>query len=136
MIAKGCPKCEQQVPVACKACRCGYSFFNAKRVATKVLSPTVDSCRRRTQRVRREKPNYYDALEFDKQVRKTKRRHSECDLDDEIQKGGKNKRRKVKKEEEDDDEAINNLSPEKQYQCALILEELNRKLQIVTWKPT
>lgn len=26
--------------------------------------------RRRTQRVRREKPNYYDALEYDKQLKK------------------------------------------------------------------
>lgn len=57
-----------QVPVACKACPCGHSFFNARRT-TRVLSPSSDF-RRRTQRVRREKPNYYDALEYDKQVRK------------------------------------------------------------------
>ncbi|CAH0562103.1 unnamed protein product [Brassicogethes aeneus] len=135
MIAKGCPKCEQQVPVACKACPCGYSFFNAKRGATKVLSPTVES-RRRTQRVRREKPNYYDALEFDKQVRKSKTRHSECEIDEDLKKDGKAKRRKIKKEEEEDDEVITSLSAEKQYQCSLILDELNRKLQVVTWKPT
>lgn len=86
MIAKGCPKCEQQVnkildmygidykqwfvqvPVACKACPCGHSFFNARRT-TRVPSPGED-IRRRTQRVRREKPNYYDALEYDKQLKK------------------------------------------------------------------
>lgn len=68
MIAKGCPKCDQQVPVACKACPCGHSFFNARR-NTRAASP-AEEIRRRTQRVRREKPNYYDALEFDKQVKK------------------------------------------------------------------
>ncbi|XP_044764876.1 UPF0547 protein C16orf87 homolog [Coccinella septempunctata] len=132
MIAKGCPKCDQQVPVACKACPCGYSFFNARRTA-RVLSPGADM-RRRTQRVRREKPNYYDALEYDKRARKTKR-HSECEDEDVNKKEGKRKK-KVKKEEEEDDDLINNLPPEKQKQCAIILEELNRKLQMVTWKPT
>lgn len=57
-----------QVPVACKACPCGHSFFNAKKT-TRVPSPGED-IRRRTQRVRREKPNYYDALEYDKQLKK------------------------------------------------------------------
>lgn len=110
--------------------------------------------RRRTQRVRREKPNYYDALEYDKRVRKvmysqffsafnaiikeylqTKQRHSECEDDDNNKKEGKRKK-KAKKEEEEDDDLVNNLPPEKQKQCALILDELNRKLQGVTWKPT
>ncbi|EFA11507.1 UPF0547 protein C16orf87 homolog [Tribolium castaneum] len=136
MIAKNCPKCDQQVPVACKACPCGHSFFNSRRTA-RVLSPGAD-IRRRTQRVRREKPNYYDALEYDKQIRKIKTRNSECENDDE---GGKKdpskiKRKKVKKEEDEDDDVITNLSAEKQVQCSIILEELNRKMQMVTWKPT
>ncbi|KAL3289986.1 hypothetical protein HHI36_023366 [Cryptolaemus montrouzieri] len=133
MIAKGCPKCDQQVPVACKACPCGHSFFNARRTA-RVLSPGVDM-RRRTQRVRREKPNYYDALEYDKRIRKTKQRNSECDDDDNCKKEGKRKK-KVKKEEDEEDDIINSLPPEKQKQCAIILEELNRKIQMVTWKPS
>ncbi|GJQ67733.1 hypothetical protein Trydic_g21063 [Trypoxylus dichotomus] len=135
MIAKGCPKCDQQVPVACKACRCGYSFFNARR-NSKVLAHGDD--RRRTQRVRREKPDYYDSLEYDKQVKKTRSRNSECDNDDDTSKKDMNKpkRKKVKKEEEEEDDVVVNLSPEKQQQCSLILEELNRKMQLVTWKPT
>lgn len=54
--------------MACKACPCGHSFFNARRTA-RVLSPGED-IRRRTQRVRREKPNYYDALEYDKHIKR------------------------------------------------------------------
>lgn len=42
----------------------------------------------------------------------------------------------MKKEEDDDDDIMANLSPEKHLQCSLILEELNRKMQVVTWKPS
>lgn len=173
MIAKGCPKCDQQVPVACKACPCGHSFFQARRTS-RVLSPDAreregrestssssyslgatpasatsaasassadgDDLRRRTQRVRREKPDYYDALEYDKQVKKTRARNSECDDEDYIcsKRDGSSKprKKKVKKEEDDDDDLVNSLSAEKQLQCSLILAELNRKMQLVTWKPT
>jgi len=133
MIAKGCPKCEQQVPVACKACPCGHSFFNARRTS-RGLSPGED-IRRRTQRVRREKPNYYDALEYDKQIKRAKLRNSECD-DDDKKDPTKSKRRRVKKEDEEDDDSTTPLTPEKQLQCSIILAEINRKLQLVTWKPT
>lgn len=27
---KSCPECDQQVPVACKSCPCGYVFINRK----------------------------------------------------------------------------------------------------------
>lgn len=30
-IVKNCPKCEQNSAVASKTCKCGYSFFNARR---------------------------------------------------------------------------------------------------------
>lgn len=171
MIAKGCPKCDQQVcmpintyvqlrhnksqvPVACKACPCGYSFFNARRTA-RVSSPGEDM-RRRTQRVRREKPNYYDVLEYDKHIKKVKKalissydykfllqiklRNSECDNDEDYPggkvDGRKVKRKRVKKEEEDEDEGVTNLTAEKQAQCSIILAELNRKMQLVMWKPS
>ena len=63
----------KQVPVACKACPCGHSFFNARRNSIK-SPPSPDSGTmktRRTNRIKREKPNYYDALEYDKQTRKS-----------------------------------------------------------------
>lgn len=62
-----------KVPVACKACPCGHSFFNARRNSIK-SPPSPDSGvmkTRRTNRIKREKPNYYDALEYDKQMKKS-----------------------------------------------------------------
>lgn len=123
--------------MACKACPCGHSFFSARRNTARVLSAGDDSSRR-PQRVKREKPNYYDALEYDKQTRRTRLRSSECDDEDyNVKKdGAKTKKKKVKKEEEEEEDMFSNLSAEKQAQYGLILEELNRKLQLVTWRPT
>lgn len=50
--------------------------------------------------------------------------------------GRKVKRKRVKKEEEDEDEGVTNLTAEKQAQCSIILAELNRKMQLVMWKPS
>ncbi|KAG9474860.1 hypothetical protein GDO78_003362 [Eleutherodactylus coqui] len=30
MATKSCPQCDQQVPVACKSCPCGYIFISRK----------------------------------------------------------------------------------------------------------
>lgn len=76
-----------QVPVACKKCGCGHTFFVARRGASCVstnrenseeseemptspqgqeeLKPT-----RRSGRVTRERPNFYDALEYENQTRR------------------------------------------------------------------
>ncbi|KAF2905596.1 hypothetical protein ILUMI_00573 [Ignelater luminosus] len=120
------------VPVACKACPCGHLFFNARK-NSKTIFPGDDFLRR-TQRVRREKPNYYDSLEYDKQVKKAKLRNSECEEEDKKDQV-KIRRKKIRKEEEDDDESPIVLTPEKQLICSVILAEINRKLQVVTWKP-
>jgi len=108
MAAKNCPGCSKQVPVACKKCGCGHSFFTARRpnktkknkddvskkekvpsTATAKGSPAEvdvplpalrqpksedrDLPRRRTGRVQREKPNFYDALEYENQMRKLRK---------------------------------------------------------------
>ncbi|XP_034948802.1 UPF0547 protein C16orf87 homolog [Chelonus insularis] len=151
-ISKGCPKCEQQVPVACKACPCGYSFFNARRNSIK-SPPSPDSNStiktRRTNRIKR-RINYYDALEYDKQTRKTAkiRRAAELSSDNDCSQLNKKKKRKVGKtkgnktggngstgDDDDETEGVNTLSPEKQLTCSLILQELNSKMNNVAWKP-
>ncbi|XP_057661131.1 UPF0547 protein C16orf87 homolog [Diorhabda carinulata] len=137
MIAKICPTCKQQVPVACKSCPCGHFFYNAKRIAREFAIEA--DYRRRTSRVRRGKPNYYDALEFDKHIKKIKKRTSECDNEEEEDNkkdNGKSKKKKVKKDEEEDDEALTKLTPELQQHCQSILDQINIKLKMVTWKPT
>ncbi|XP_042824085.1 uncharacterized protein LOC122234015 isoform X1 [Panthera tigris] len=35
MATKSCPECDQQVPVACKSCPCGYIFINRKLLKVK-----------------------------------------------------------------------------------------------------
>ncbi|XP_011137690.1 UPF0547 protein C16orf87 isoform X2 [Harpegnathos saltator] len=135
-ISKGCPKCEQQVPVACKACPCGHSFFNARRNSIK-SPPSPDSGvmkTRRTNRIKREKPNYYDALEYDKQTKKSAK------LNKKKKRKGKGKGKNGSSngigDDDDEMEGINGLSPEKQLTCSLILQELNNKMKVVAWKPT
>ncbi|PBC26175.1 hypothetical protein APICC_09519 [Apis cerana cerana] len=134
-ISKGCPKCEQQlylitliVPVACKACPCGHSFFNARRNSIK-SPPSPDNGvmkTRRTNRIKREKPNYYDALEYDKQSKKSAKGKGK----------GKSGSNNGIGDDDDEMEGINSLSPEKQLTCSLILQELNNKMRVVAWKPT
>ncbi|XP_063979231.1 UPF0547 protein C16orf87 homolog [Diachasmimorpha longicaudata] len=149
-ISKGCPKCEQQVPVACKACPCGHSFFNARRNSMK-SPPSPDSGTMKTRRTNRIKRriNYYDALEFDKQTRKSAkiRRAAEAGSDHDCRQLNKKRKRKGKPkgrppgngsvgDDEDDTEGVSSLSPEKQLTCSLILQELNKKMGTVAWKPT
>ncbi|CAH1153838.1 unnamed protein product [Phaedon cochleariae] len=137
MIAKICPSCKQQVPVACKSCPCGHFFFNARRIAREFAIEA--DFRRRTSRVRREKPNYYDALEYDKHIKKMKKRISECDNeeDDDVKKENcKHKKKKLKKDEDEEDEIISKITPEVQQHCQMILDQINLKLKVVTWKPT
>jgi len=63
-----------QLPVACKACPCGHNFFSARRAVITAQAAEVrdegNMKRRRTERVKRGKPNYYDALEYEKQTKK------------------------------------------------------------------
>ncbi|CAD6214079.1 GSCOCG00011124001-RA-CDS [Cotesia congregata] len=151
-ISKGCPKCELQVPVACKACPCGHSFFNARRNSMK-SPPSPDGSgamkTRRTNRIKR-RINYYDALEYDKQTKKTAklRRAAEPNSFNNCAQLNKKKKRKVSKtksnrpggngsvgDDEEETEGVNALSPEKQLTCSLILQEINSKFLNVAWKP-
>ncbi|XP_050314127.1 UPF0547 protein C16orf87 homolog [Anthonomus grandis grandis] len=147
MIAKVCPSCKGQVPVACKSCPCGHFFYNARRIARE-FAMEADFLRR-TARVRREKPNYYDALEYDKHIKKLKKRLSESKNDDDDDEEmvvdkkyhKKDKLRKKKKskkniEEDDEDDPMAKLTPEILGHCSMILESLNSKMKVVMWKPT
>ncbi|XP_020706740.1 UPF0547 protein C16orf87 homolog [Athalia rosae] len=149
-ISKGCPKCEQQVPVACKACPCGHSFFNARRSSIK-SPPSPDGGvmkTRRTNRIKREKPNYYDALEYDKQTRKSAKikRATESGTDIDCRQLNKKRKRRGKGkgksggsvgagDDDEETEGVSALSPDKQLTCSLILQELNNKMGMVAWKP-
>ncbi|XP_013792581.2 UPF0547 protein C16orf87 homolog [Limulus polyphemus] len=75
MVTKLCPNCTNQVPVACKACPCGH-LFRRTLGGRKVSGTKTDSevkCRR-TERIRRERPDYFNALHFDNQLKKIRRK--------------------------------------------------------------
>nr|XP_046249195.1 UPF0547 protein C16orf87 homolog isoform X5 [Scatophagus argus] len=36
MATKSCPECDQQIPVACKSCTCGYVFISRKLLNAKL----------------------------------------------------------------------------------------------------
>ncbi|XP_041836624.1 UPF0547 protein C16orf87 homolog isoform X2 [Melanotaenia boesemani] len=36
MATKSCPECDQQIPVACKSCPCGYVFISRKLLNAKL----------------------------------------------------------------------------------------------------
>lgn len=75
MVTKPCPKCQQHVPVACKACPCGHVFFVARRpISVHKTGRTEEGevKRRRTERTKRERPDYFNSLQFDNELKKVK----------------------------------------------------------------
>ncbi|KAJ6638001.1 UPF0547 protein C16orf87 like [Pseudolycoriella hygida] len=160
-IVKNCPKCDHSVAVASKSCKnkaCGHSFFDAKRTTrSRSAQSAVDEeiLRRRTKRVRREKPNYYDSQEFDKKKKKKDRRllfnhqgRPKAICQEIPQRSSKSpatikestaaraKRRRLRKEQENGGgDACARLTTEKQELATLILSEINRKIASVVWRP-
>lgn len=97
MIAKSCPKCELQVAVASKSCKCGHTFFAARRGAD--CLPAVEDIRRRTGRVRRSQPQFYDAQHYQKQIkrRSPKKRSLSRSMDEDTKPKDKNESGKFSK---------------------------------------
>ncbi|XP_063802084.1 UPF0547 protein C16orf87 homolog isoform X2 [Pseudophryne corroboree] len=84
MATKSCPQCDQQVPVACKSCPCGYIFISRKLLharQTERLTPTSenrsDPKRRRTERIKRER--IISTVSKDLENRRRSRSNSQSD---------------------------------------------------------
>ncbi|KAG2469762.1 CP087 protein, partial [Polypterus senegalus] len=84
MATKSCPDCDQQIPVACKSCPCGYVFISRKLLNAKQSErsvPTIesksDAKRRRTERIRREKINSSSSKDLENRKRSRTNSHSE-----------------------------------------------------------
>ncbi|XP_046441364.1 UPF0547 protein C16orf87 homolog [Daphnia pulex] len=172
-ITKNCPSCSKHVAVACKNCLCGHIFFVARRSSALVSRmkeendkktsvsppppPEPTSSRsqsgiRRTERVKRDKPDFYNASEYDKQRKpKSSRQRLAAsvseDRDDLLgdefdqtvgNKGGRGRRRRKRTRAGDndekkieDDEAGPVLPLHKQLCLGINLCEINRKLVAV-----
>ncbi|XP_054626860.1 UPF0547 protein C16orf87 homolog [Dunckerocampus dactyliophorus] len=138
MATKSCPECDQQIPVACKSCPCGYVFISRKLLNAKsndCSSPNaaedkLDSKRRRTERIRKDRTD--SPLTNDAENRRRSRANSQSDP---IRRGrGRPKTVGVKKQEEDKDkqekevDVYAGLSDEKAFVFSVALAEINRKI--------
>ncbi|XP_062537992.1 UPF0547 protein C16orf87 homolog [Armigeres subalbatus] len=176
MILKNCPNCDQQVAIASKRCPCGFTF-NARQAnaayvpntttstvgrpkgskktkpsaaeARKLAAASTQVQRRRTGRVRREKPNYYDSLQYEKKKKKSKKPTRSTILkgkegkqaqlistkDTQVSRANRHAQRRAKKEEIDGGgDLVAKMPLDKQEIAALILSEINRKIGSVVWK--
>ncbi|RZF33573.1 hypothetical protein LSTR_LSTR008219 [Laodelphax striatellus] len=142
-VKKSCTSCGIQVAVACKTCPGCKNLFITPRRALELSGASGSSddpaagSRRRTERVKRVKPNYYDASEFEKKTTKKKRMERGT-----IGRGRppkpahlkKTKKKKSKSQNDSEEDLTAMLTPEKTLQCSIILAELNRKFSSSTWK--
>lgn len=151
MIAKSCPKCESQVAVASKSCKCGHTFFASRRAADNL--PAVEDIKRRTGRVRRSQPQFYDAQHYDKQIKKRspKKRSLSRSLEEDNKTKEKSetatararRRRALRRAQRTPAastsagarEPTPQLRPAQLARCQLILHEINRKMTAVMWQP-
>ncbi|XP_071973314.1 UPF0547 protein C16orf87 homolog isoform X1 [Engystomops pustulosus] len=137
MATKSCPQCDQQVPVACKSCPCGYIFISRKLLhgrQTDRVPPTSenrsDPKRRRTERIKRERANY--TVSKDLENRRRSRSNSQSDP---IRRGrgrpktvGTKKQEEEKEKQEKEVDMYANLSDEKAFVFSVALAEINRKI--------
>ncbi|TRY56721.1 hypothetical protein DNTS_012985 [Danionella cerebrum] len=135
MATKSCPECDQQIPVACKSCPCGYVFISRKLLNAKLnersgVMDKLDDKRRRTERIRKEKINLTPTSDMEN--RRTSRSNSQSDP---IRRGrGRPKTVGLKKQEEEKDkqekevDIYANLSDEKAFVFSVALAEINRKI--------
>ncbi|XP_036391604.1 UPF0547 protein C16orf87 homolog isoform X2 [Megalops cyprinoides] len=136
MATKLCPECDQQIPVACKSCPCGYVFISRKLLNAKLTERTppgidkLDAKRRRTERIRREKIN--STSTNDMENRRQSRSNSQSE---QIRRGrGRPKTTAQKKQEEEKEkqekeiDIYANLSDEKAFVFSVALAEINRKI--------
>ncbi|ELT92201.1 hypothetical protein CAPTEDRAFT_192808 [Capitella teleta] len=150
---KNCPSCPLQVPTACKSCSCGHIFrksnspaSSAANTAASTSEPSSASKIRRTERTRRERPQYFSHLEYDnyKPRRKTsevvspnkKKLKSFSDVD--RAKLLFNSKSKVSDKDDassSSEDMFSNITSEKALQLAIILADVNRKFMGQNFRP-
>lgn len=135
MATKSCPECDQQIPVACKSCPCGYVFISRKLLTARLnerapgLADNLECKRRRTERIRKDR---IETLPSDLENRKKARQNGQGDV---IRRGrGRPKTVGLKKVEDDREkqekevDMYASLSDEKAFVFSVALAEINRKI--------
>ncbi|XP_008403269.1 UPF0547 protein C16orf87 homolog isoform X1 [Poecilia reticulata] len=137
MATKSCPECDQQIPVACKSCPCGYVFISRKLLNAKLsecpspaITDKLDFKRRRTERIRRERIG--SPLTSDSENHRRPRANSQSDT---IRRGrgrpktvGLKKQEEEKEKQEKEVDVYASLSDEKAFVFSVALAEINRKI--------
>lgn len=136
MATKSCPECDQQIPVACKSCPCGYVFISRKLLTARLnertpgLADNMESKRRRTERIRKDR---IETLPSDLENRKKAR--PPCPGEGGIRRGrGRPKTVGLKKVDDDREkqekevDMYASLSDEKAFVFSVALAEINRKI--------
>ncbi|CAH2324315.1 UPF0547 C16orf87 homolog [Pelobates cultripes] len=118
MATKSCPQCDQQVPVACKSCPCGYIFISRKLLHARqserlpqTSENRSDPKRRRTERIKRERINATVNKELENRKRSRSRSNSQSEA---ARRGrGRPKATSTKKQEEEKGRGLNHFMPGK-----------------------
>ncbi|KAK7604471.1 hypothetical protein V9T40_005657 [Parthenolecanium corni] len=162
---KACSNCGLEAAVARKVCAgCNTPFYKRstyfyeikecelpsaeKSYESGESKPQEESNRRRTERVKREKPHFYDASEFENKNRKKKIRDKNnvksttktnkaavTQIEKREKRLKEMKLRETLAEAEDENLYESIITPRKVEQLSIILDELNSKLFICAWKP-
>ncbi|KAK2186972.1 hypothetical protein NP493_183g03034 [Ridgeia piscesae] len=172
-ITKVCPDCAKQMPTACKSCSsCNYTFRrdvslpspppvtrdDTTAATTPATTPSTTVVRR-TERTRRERPDYFDALEYEQYFKRERRKRSfshSSASDDSCKKRGRPKGSIIKEKLHDkaetiaeandsrssgesavkDEDLFASIPAEKAMQFAIVLAEINRKCVGQQFNPT
>lgn len=138
MATKSCPECDQQIPVACKSCPCGFVFISRKLLTARLnersspaIAEKLESKRRRTERIRKDRIE--STLPNDMENRR-RARVANCQVDP-IRRGrgrpksvGLKKLEDEKEKQEKEVDIYSSLSDEKVFVFSVALAEINRKI--------
>ncbi|XP_049573634.1 UPF0547 protein C16orf87 homolog [Syngnathus scovelli] len=145
MATKSCPECDQQIPVACKSCPCGYVFISRKLLNAKLnecsstnaaaAADKLECKRRRTERIRRDRPDGGPAVAGGDAADGRRQQPRANGQADPIRRGrGRPKTVGLKKHEDDKEkqekevDVYAGLSDERAFVFSVALAEINRKI--------
>ncbi|XP_021366157.1 UPF0547 protein C16orf87 homolog isoform X2 [Mizuhopecten yessoensis] len=162
-VVKKCPKCDQQIPVACKHCPCGHQF--SKKPSTPTEEEQASFKIRRTERTRRERPDFFNPMVLDVQAKRARKKSQNSPQVQvvetpppppppppppvQVEKETPSRKRRgrpkqtptksVSEPEEKplpvEDDVFVKLCPEKALQFSIILSDLNRKFGSQNFQP-
>ncbi|XP_060063468.1 UPF0547 protein C16orf87 homolog [Ylistrum balloti] len=154
-VVKKCPKCDQQIPVACKHCPCGHQF--SKKPSTPTEEEQASFKIRRTERTRRERPDFFNPMVLDVQAKRARKKSQnspqvqpvETPPPVQVEKETPSRKRRGRpkqtptksvpeieeKPQPVEDDILIKLRPEKALQFSIILSELNRKFGSQNFQP-